>query len=121
MLATEITSNSFSISRDGLGKIVQGEAEINQAIYNILMTTKGSDPLRPDFGCDSITNIDKPLNKIKAIMVKNIIEAISLYETRVILTSVVPQNTASGNLIFNIKYTIKNSVNTGQTDITYGV
>lgn len=121
MLVTEITSASFSISMAGVGKIVQGEAEINQAIYIILMTTKGSDPLRPDFGCDSVANLDLPMNKAKSIMIKNIIDAIALWEPRVELVSVVAVPELTGKMSFNITYKIKNSVNTGQIDVTYGI
>jgi phage baseplate assembly protein W len=122
VLADIITSSEWSIScaADGFGKIVQGQDDINQSILNILKTTKGTNPLFPEFGCNAIADIDQPVNKVVATMTQNIIEALGMFEPRINVTSVTNVASATGSVSFLIKYTLVNSVNTGQTNITFG-
>ena len=117
-----ITSSEWSIScdLDGFGKIVQGEADINQSIINILKTVKGTNPLNPLFGCDAMLQIDLPINTVVPTMTQSIIEALTLFEPRINVTGVLNTFNASGTVSFIIKYTLVNSINTGQTNITYG-
>lgn len=117
-----ITSSEWSIScaLDGFGKIVQGEDDINQSIINILKTVKGTNPLNPLFGCDAMLQIDSPVNTVIPLMTQSIIEALALFEPRINVTGVLNTFNSGGQVSFLIKYTLVNSINTGQTNITYG-
>lgn len=120
MNINQVTSSEWGLSLQGFGQIVQGLDDLNQCIYILLMTKKGSDPLRPDFGCDGLEYLDRPMNVAVPNMVKGIIDAIGLYEPRVAVTKVVP-SIDGGEVKFVIQYNIVNSVLTGQLDVTYGL
>jgi phage baseplate assembly protein W len=91
----DITSADWSLSLDvpgmpgsGLGQVVQGMADINQCIQIILTTPKGSDPLRPTFGANLWQFIDYPIDAAIPAIVREVTEAITLWEPRVTLTRV---------------------------------
>jgi len=91
----DISSADWSLALDaagtpgsGLGQVVQGEADVDQCIRIILTTPKGSDPLRPMFGADIWQYIDYPINAAIPAIVREVTQAISLWEPRVILTGV---------------------------------
>ena len=44
-----------------IGEVVEGVADIAQAIGIILLTPKRSDPHRPEFGCDAWLYLDQPV------------------------------------------------------------
>src|ERR1700758_303720 len=99
----EITSADWSLALDtpglpgpGLGQVVQGLADVGQCIGIILTTPKGSDPLRPTFGADIWRFIDNPINSAIPAIVREVTEAITLWEPRVTLTGVTAQ-AANGN------------------------
>jgi phage baseplate assembly protein W len=73
----------------GLGKVVQGIADINQCIGIILSTPPGSDPLRPTFACDLWRLIDTPITVARPQLVREIVEGITKWEPRVRVLSVV--------------------------------
>jgi phage baseplate assembly protein W len=117
----KITEKDWGLSIESQGEVVQGISDINQCIYIILMTVKGTDPLRPDFGCDVFRWIDQPMNVAIANMVKAAADAIRKWEPRVVVTKVkaVPQGDGNG-----VKMTIEweglGRNLTGSLDIKYG-
>ncbi|MDF0606618.1 GPW/gp25 family protein [Neisseriaceae bacterium TC5R-5] len=70
--------------------LVEAEADIDQAIRIILATPKGSDPHRPDFGSHLQRYLDYPVNQALPHLVREAVEAISLWEPRCELVKVVP-------------------------------
>ena len=74
---------------DGIGNAVQGIADINQCIGIILATPKGSDPLRPTFACDLWQWIDAPITVARPHLVREIVEALTKWEPRIRVLSVV--------------------------------
>lgn len=91
----EITSADWSLALDtpgdpgsGIGRVVQGAADVNQCIRIILTTPKGSDPLRPTFGADIWQYIDYPMDAATAAIVREATVAITLWEPRVVLVKV---------------------------------
>ena len=91
----DITSADWSLALDtpgepgsGIGRVVQGAADVNQCIQIILSTPKGSDPLRPTFGADIWRYIDYPINAATAAIVREVTLSITLWEPRVILLKV---------------------------------
>ena len=101
---SEIQSPVWTLSIDGGGAIAQGVDAIRQCIDIIVRTSKGSDPLRPLFGCDVLKWIDSPINVAIPNMKKAILEAISLWEPRVKISSIKHQLVNNSNLQFNIFY-----------------
>jgi uncharacterized protein len=92
----DITSADWSLELDapgepgsGIGNVVQGVNDVNQCIQIILTTPKGSDPLRPTFGADVWRYIDVPINTATPAIVREVTEAITLWEPRVTVLSIV--------------------------------
>jgi len=54
----------------------------------ILTTRKGTDPLRPHFGCGVFDYIDKPVNTSIPAMKKEILEALRKFEPRIQVVSI---------------------------------
>jgi len=116
----EVKSSEWGLSLQGHGNIVEGFDDINQCINIILMTKKGADPLRPLFGCDVFNYIDKPVNSVIPDLTREILEAIALWEKRVVVTKIT--NTIyDGKVTFKITWKLTASVDTGQLDVTYGI
>jgi phage baseplate assembly protein W len=88
----DITSASWSLELDstagggagsGIGRVVQGLADIAQCIAIILGTLPGEDPFRPTFGCDLTKYIDRPLPAVLPAIVGVVTQAIETWEPRV--------------------------------------
>lgn len=63
--------------------IVDNLDDLAQAIRVILLTPKGSDPLRPEFGSDLHLYLDYPINRARPHIVRESVEAILRWEPRV--------------------------------------
>jgi phage baseplate assembly protein W len=90
--------------------VVQGIDDINQCIGIILTTPKGSDPLRPTFACDLWQLIDAPVTVARPALVREIVEAITKWEPRVRVLSVVitgPVPAAPSQLTIRIVWQLK--------------
>lgn len=96
----DITSGDWSLMLDstaalpsvglstGLGNVVQGLADVDQCIRIICTTPKGSDPFRPTFACDLFNWLDKPIDLATAHIVRDVFEAIIIWEPRATVLSV---------------------------------
>jgi len=84
----DITSADWSLKLGTIGAVVQGIRDIDQCLAIILMTPKGSDPLRPTFGADLWRYIDNPISIAIPSIVREVSAAIAMWEPRVILQSV---------------------------------
>jgi phage baseplate assembly protein W len=91
----------------GIGNVVQGVDDVNQCIGIILGTPKGSDPLRPTFACDLWQWIDAPVNVARPYLVREIVEAITKWEPRVRVLSVVIGLVGLGQLSIAITWQLK--------------
>ncbi len=112
-----ITSQDWSLSIDTPLEIVQGIADIQQCIYIILVTIKGTDPLRPDFGCGVYEYIDKPINIAIPNMKREIVFAIQKYEQRVKIISIL-HSVEDAQVVFSITWEFANTTQT--TTVSYG-
>ena len=101
---SEIQSADWSLSVDTAGEVVQGENDIAQCILIILTTVKGSDPLRPEFGCGLYDKLDRPVNTVAAEMVLDITDSIRRFEPRATLTGVKFELVNQSNLRFRISW-----------------
>jgi uncharacterized protein len=87
-LLNEIKSPEWSLSLYRPAEVAEGLSDIAQCIYIIVMTEKGSDPLRPTFGCGLLTYIDRPVNEAIPNMIREMGAAINLWEPRAQIVSI---------------------------------
>lgn len=68
-----------------MGGVGYAEAldDLRQAIAIILLTRRGSDPLRPEFGSDIWRYIDYPIDRARPHLVREVYAAIGRWEPRV--------------------------------------
>lgn len=120
MAVTGVTNKEWGLSLAGQGQLVQGLDDIRQCIKIICHTPRGTDPLRPFFACDVYKYLDKPINYVIGNIFKEIKEALEMWEPRIenIKLSHVLEDTS---LIVRIQFSIKNTVQTDQLDITYNI
>lgn len=88
---TEIRSIHWQPALGQHGDVVEGVADIEQAIHIILKTPKGSDPHRPDFGSNVHRYIDWPVTRAIPHLVRESVEAIRKWEPRCELVKVEPR------------------------------
>jgi len=105
----EITSVDWSLKLSAIGKVVEGPDDVDQCLQIILTTPKGADPLRPTFGADLWQYIDYPIDAAIPSLVREVTEAITLWEPRVKLVSVsaAPNPLAIGDLLVNIVWRLQ--------------
>jgi len=72
------------------GEIVEGLDDIHQCIRIILLTPKGSDPHRPEFGSDLWHYVDHPVGEAVPHVVREGIEALARWEPRIEVVRLVP-------------------------------
>lgn len=78
----------LALGGDGpLNGVVQQIADVGQCIRIILTTPKGSDPLRPEFGCDAGNYLDLPLDAARPHIVREVRAAL-VWEPRVTVSGV---------------------------------
>lgn len=111
-----ITSSYWQLGLEQSG-IVQGLADIQQCIYIILVTRKGTDPTRPNFGCGVYEYIDKPMNIAVPNMKREIATAIRLYEPRVKIIRIL-HTVQEAHVTFSIEWEFAGQ--TGNTIVSYG-
>lgn len=120
MEITDAKSSIWSASLEAQGDIVQGIDHINQCIIIVLQTRLGADPLRPGFGCGIFQKLDKPINQVRAALTNDVVSALNIWIpniTVVKITSVAE----IGKLTVNVQWAFKNTVDTKQVNITYGI
>lgn len=84
----DITYIDWQYKFNLIGGVAEGVEDINQCIAIILLTQKGTDPLRPTFGSDIYKYVDTPVNSAKANIIRESIDAIEKWETRIKIDSV---------------------------------
>ena len=90
--------------------MVEGDADIRQAIYIIINTIPGERVLRPNFGCEIHSLIFSPANNETANLAERYVtDALTLWEPRINLieVAVTPGATERGELLIEISYTPK--------------
>lgn len=78
------------------GTTVSGIDDIRQCIDVLLNTPTGSVPFMPLYGCDILSDIDKPINQVIPATKKKIIDAIDIFEPRVTLQEIKHELTENG-------------------------
>ncbi len=108
-LLSDIQSNTWGISTIATGIIVEGFASLRQCIHVILKTTKGTDPLRPNFGSNIYKYVDVPLNIAIPNIKKEIITALSIWEKRISVKQVKHYLRSESHVEFEIIYGIEDT------------
>lgn len=117
---TQLTTHWQLAPTDEQQSIAQGVDDIHLCISNILLTQKGSDVLRPDFGSDHFRYIDQPEDIAIPHMVREITQALKKWEKRIVIDGVQIQGTAP-RLAFNIRWSLTDAVyrDIYQTQVMY--
>lgn len=114
-----IYSSTWALSLNR-GQIVQGVQAINQNIFIILSTTRGTNPLRPSFGSNIALYVDSPITTAVANIKYQIIESLTIWEPRIKIV-IVQHKVSVNQLQFFITYTLAQQQQTFQLNITNGV
>lgn len=113
----EIKYVDWQFKYDGIGDVAEGVEDINQCIATILNTPKGSDPHRPTFGSNIYKYIDYPVNIAKPNIIRETIDAISEWETRVQVNSVI-YSVEESNVKLKVQWTLKGSKTKGTAEVS---
>jgi phage baseplate assembly protein W len=113
----DLTSVDWSFGLEEFGDIVQGDNDIAQCIFIIVTTQKGTDPLRPTFGVDLLSYIDKPVNIAAANLTRELADQINEWEPRVTVKKV-SYKIEQAQITYMIEW-VKESEQSGFTNVTY--
>ncbi len=116
-LLNEITYVDWQFKLNGIGDVAEGVEDINQCIATILNTPKGSDPHRPTFGSDILKYIDYPVNIAKPNIIRETIDTITLWETRITVNSVLV-DIQNEHLKIKVQWTLKSASTKGTAEVT---
>lgn len=121
----QIKSAIWTYSIAGGGAISEGLTAIRQCIDIIIRTTKGTDPLRPEFGSEVYKWADRPANVAIPNIKKEILNAISTWEKRVTITNinhriVTDTDTNGSRVIFEIGYKLNQDILTDSLTLIVG-
>ena len=92
----DIETQNWSLKVGELGAVVEDFDDIAQSIRNILLTRRGSAPLRPEFGSALFESLDLPIDQAAPAVIASAHEAIRAWEPRAIVERVVPSWTSGG-------------------------
>lgn len=122
-LMLDVTATQSGLA-SGVGAIVQGLGDVDQCIMIILNTPKGSDPLRPTFGCDIWQFIDAPLTLALPHLVREVTEALTIWEPRIRVIAVTAALAGNGansnypaNLVVSVTWQLKLGVRLGPASL----
>jgi len=99
-----------------IGEVAQGIDDINQCIYIILTTQKGSVPHRPTFGSDIFKYVDYPVQEAIPNIIREVIDAISEWEVRVEISQVTAE-LDEANVKIKIEWKLVDSEITSVTEV----
>ncbi len=105
MIASNDTRN-WQVSMDDPAAIVEGVDDIVQSINIILTTIPGSDPLRPEFGCNVYQYLDKPLDSVLGKIIYEATTAINRWEKRINVTRISVSRNNVVQTVFKIEGTV---------------
>lgn len=115
---TNITSAHWQPALGTPGDVVTGLRDIDQAIRIILTTPLGADPHRPEFGSRLFDYLDWPVNRVTPHLVRESVEAIRRWETRVTVEQVLVGIEAE-HITVRVQWRVADGV-FQLTEVTYG-
>ncbi|MBP0021023.1 MAG: GPW/gp25 family protein [Cyanobacteria bacterium SBLK] len=81
------------------GQILTDRNDINRCIENILLTPLGAVPHHPDFGANLNAFLDRPIDSVRGLLVREIYRAIEQWEPRVKIENVNINYNAMKNIV----------------------
>ncbi len=119
-LIHDITATDWSPRLGEIGEIVEDLNDIHQCISVILNTSKGSRTHEPLFGTDLWKYIDYPVNEAISNIIREAVDAINIWETRIKVVKVVPV-IEGAHVTLQIEWTLSESDTVYQTEVVvYG-
>lgn len=109
-LSRHAAGHPSGLASDRFGEIVTGVADIDQCIYIILGTPKGSDPHRPTFGCDLHLYIDYPIDVARPHIVREVVAALRQWEQRIKVMRVMVTPSAVAALTVEVEWVFADGV-----------
>ena len=85
---TEQNTPYWQTDQRDCGAILTNAEDIDRCIENILLTPLRSVPHHPDFGADLDSFLDRPINSVRAPLIREIYRAIEKWESRVKIDNV---------------------------------
>lgn len=119
-MSTDILTTHWQLAPfNEQANVLQGIEDIHQCIVNILMTQKGSDVLRPEFGSDHFRYIDYPEDIAVPHFVREITTALQRWENRIEVNSVEVSGEAP-HFTFTVYWSLTDAVHREiyQTEVT---
>lgn len=107
---TVFKTPNWAIYRLNAAAVVTDEDEIEQTILTVCTTLPGSDPMRPEFGCDFMTCIDLPLDQAGPLLRSRVTAALATWEKRIKVVSVKITGTLQGRLTVSITWQMATAV-----------
>lgn len=109
-------------SSAGLGQIAAGLDDLDQAIHTIVLTEKGTLPLQPEKCTRLLPFVDKPPNEAIPNFTREIWDAITTWEPRIIVESVTPMARGFSHWAFPVFWYPRADVSRQirLTEVTYG-
>lgn len=86
--ADSVHAQGLGLYDDLHGQIMSDIDDINQCIYIVIQTPRGSDPHRPLFGCGQFNYIDAPINVARPHIVREVTDALGMWEPRIVVDRV---------------------------------
>jgi phage baseplate assembly protein W len=80
---TVFGTSNWSLYIHNTAGVVTDEDEVNQTIKLICKTIPGSDPLRPEFGCNFLPCLDLPLLQSGPLLRARVTSALATWEKRI--------------------------------------
>ena len=116
------TATDWSMRLGASGELVEDIQDIHQCIRIIVRTPKGSDPLRPLFGCDAWLWQDAPIDVALPHVVRDVYAALQAWEPRAALVGVqlVPVSAEEGHWSVRITWQPVSGGDVQTTEVMYG-
>lgn len=100
-------SANFDKSLNSDVALLKNIAAIKESIRNIMLTPKGTDLMKPDFGSQVYSYLFEPLDNISIFTLKEIVKQdIKNFEPRVTILEVIIESPDTNSLSINVTYKI---------------
>ncbi|OAM73772.1 GPW/gp25 family protein [Devosia elaeis] len=100
----QITAAHWQPRLGSHGEIVEGLDDIHQCIRIILLTPKGSDPHRPEFGSDLWHYLDHPMEEAVPHVVREGVDALRRWEQRIEVVRLVPVQLGRAHMHITVEW-----------------
>lgn len=115
---SDISAIDWSPRLGSPGEVVTGLEDIEQCIAIIIFTRKGSVPHRPLLGCDAWRWIDAPANIAIPNIIREVVDALELWEPRIKVAGVMAVVTGAGSATITVSWQPRNGQSIMITEVT---